>query len=91
MNAAFRATIHGRVQGVGFRWFVAREARRLGLRGSVRNRDDGSVEVVAAGDVQVLEQLMESLRRGPPGSRVERVMRTDLDPAPDCDDFTILA
>lgn len=70
---AGRWVIHGRVQGVGFRWFVKHQADRLGLRGSVTNLRDGSVEVVAEGAEASLQALLEALRRGPAGARVERV------------------
>ncbi len=59
--------IQGRVQGVGFRWFVQREASELNLRGWVRNTEDGDVEVVAAGDAGDLDELRSSLRKGPRG------------------------
>ena len=68
--------VSGRVQGVGFRWSTARQAESLGLRGSVRNRSDGSVEVSAEGTADALEKLAEWLGRGPRGARVERVERT---------------
>jgi acylphosphatase len=68
------ATVRGRVQGVGFRYFVQDEARRLGLTGYTRNLPDGrSVEVVVEGGRDALEHLLASLRQGPPGSYVERV------------------
>lgn len=73
--------IRGRVQGVGFRWFVQREARELELRGWVRNTEDGDVEVVAAGDAEDLNELRRSLRRGPRGARVDNVIEHHLDPA----------
>ena len=60
--------IQGRVQGVGFRWFVQREASELELRGWVRNTEDGEVEVVAAGEAGNLDELRVSLRRGPRGA-----------------------
>jgi acylphosphatase len=66
--------VHGRVQGVGFRHFVTREARALGLAGSVRNRPDGSVEVEAEGGPGALAELAAAVRRGPPGARVEQVV-----------------
>jgi len=65
--------IHGRVQGVGFRWWTAGEARRLGLRGCVRNRADGAVEVRIAGPAEQVAELARRLRQGPPGARVETV------------------
>jgi acylphosphatase len=67
------ATVHGYVQGVGFRGFVRREATRLGLTGYVRNVPDGSVEVVAEGSVGSLDALARALRSGPLGSQVTRV------------------
>jgi acylphosphatase len=70
---ARRWLVSGRVQGVGFRWFVKREARRLALRGVVRNLADGSVEVVAEGADGALQVLHHTLRHGPIGSRVDRV------------------
>lgn len=66
--------VRGRVQGVGFRWFVHREASELELRGWVRNTEDGEVEVVAAGDPDDLNELRSSLRKGPRGSRVDNVI-----------------
>ena len=66
--------VKGRVQGVGFRWFVQREATELELRGWVRNTEDGDVEVVATGDEGDLNELRTSLREGPRGSRVDRVI-----------------
>jgi acylphosphatase len=70
--------IQGRVQGVGFRWFVQREASELELSGWVRNTEDGDVEVVAAGDAVDLDELRASLRRGPRGARVDRLVEHHL-------------
>jgi acylphosphatase len=66
----FHAVVRGRVQGVGFRWFVRERARELGVRGWVRNRADGSVEVEAAGEPESLERLRRSLVTGPSGAHV---------------------
>ena len=71
--------IQGRVQGVGFRWDVHREASELDLRGWVRNTEDGDVEVVASGSIEDLAELRASLRRGPRGSRVSRLIEHYLD------------
>jgi acylphosphatase len=73
VSERLHAVIHGDVQGVGFRYFVMREARSLGLRGWVRNRDDGSVELVAEGEKADLERLLEAARRGPSQARVSDV------------------
>ena len=70
--------VRGRVQGVGFRWFVQREAAELGLRGWVRNTDQGHVEVVAAGEPEELAELKDALRKGSRGSRVDAVMEDEL-------------
>ena len=73
-QARLEATVRGRVQGVGFRWFVHREGRRLGLAGWVANEPDGTVRVVADGPREDLEALLEALHEGPPASIVERVV-----------------
>jgi len=65
--------VKGRVQGVGFRWFVQYEAARIGLRGWVRNTDDGDVEVMAAGSPAQIEQLVLALHKGTRGSRVDKI------------------
>jgi acylphosphatase len=73
-----RFIVSGVVQGVGFRWFVARHARALGLGGYARNLPDGRVEVVAAGaGIEALSRLEELLREGPAHARVERLERQD--------------
>ena len=64
------AVVAGRVQGVGFRYFVIGKARTLGLQGYVRNDSAGNVEVVAQGTRPVLEQLLVLLRQGPPAAEV---------------------
>jgi acylphosphatase len=71
--------IQGRVQGVGFRWFVHREASDLDLRGWVRNTEEGEVEVLASGAEEDLAELRASLRRGPRGSRVDHLIEHYLD------------
>jgi acylphosphatase len=70
--------IQGRVQGVGFRWFVQREAGELDLRGWVRNTEEGEVEVMASGSEAYLAELRASLRRGPRGARVDRLVEHQL-------------
>jgi acylphosphatase len=70
--------IKGRVQGVGFRWFVQREAAELGLRGWVRNTTEGHVEVLAAGEPDQLSDLLLALGKGSRGSRVDEVVENEL-------------
>lgn len=72
-ESRLEARIHGRVQGVGFRYFAQREAQKLGLSGWVRNLRSGQVEVAAEGDRDDLRSYLEALRKGPPMSWVERV------------------
>jgi acylphosphatase len=72
-----RYFVQGRVQGVGFRWYVLREAAALGLRGWVRNTPDGRVETLAAGTEEQHAALHAVLRRGSRGSRVDAVVQQD--------------
>ncbi|MGQ9759427.1 MAG: acylphosphatase [Candidatus Methanomethylicaceae archaeon] len=73
MNTRVRITVFGFVQGVGFRYFTLRIAKRLGIVGYVKNLNDGTVEVVAEGDIQILLKLIEEIRIGPPGASVENL------------------
>jgi acylphosphatase len=68
-----RYIVRGRVQGVGFRWFVDYEARQLGLAGWVRNNMDGTVEVLATGSPEQQAALRGKLQRGPRAARVDEV------------------
>lgn len=70
--------VHGFVQGVGFRFFVVGEARRLGVAGFVRNRPDGTVEAEVEGDDSTVQRMLDAVRGGPPGARVDRVDVTEL-------------
>ena len=70
--------LHGRVQGVGFRWWTRRTADQLGIAGSVRNLPDGTVEVRAAGPSDALQEFESRLRRGPRSASVERLERFDI-------------
>lgn len=67
------AVVHGMVQGVSFRYYTQRQARQLGLRGFVRNRSDGTVEVVAEGPRRAVEELYSWLHSGPPMAEVREV------------------
>jgi len=73
-----RWMVRGRVQGVGFRWFVWREADRLGLGGFARNLRDGAVEVVSQGPDEALDRFAQALRRGPSGARVDALEQLDV-------------
>ena len=72
-SARVRARIRGRVQGVAYRAHARVEGRRLELQGWVRNRDDGSVELVAEGPRECLEEMLHWCRRGPRFARVDAV------------------
>jgi len=73
-------TVSGHVQGVGFRWFVVREASSRGLTGWTRNLPDGRVEVLAQGEPDAVRELAEALARGPSAARVDRVDGTEAAP-----------
>lgn len=74
MSRTVKSRIRGRVQNVGFRMWVLREATRRGLRGWVRNRADGSVEALFSGDNEQVIEMMMACYLGPPGSKVSEVM-----------------
>lgn len=83
-----RLAIGGRVQGVGYRYWTMITAQRLGLRGWVRNRADGSVEALIAGNGASVERMIEACRRGPSQARVERVEVTEAETADLPEGFT---
>ena len=80
---AYRYTVFGRVQGVGYRYFALRQAELLGVNGFARNQPDGSVEVVAEGPEDSLVALEEQLREGPGFAAVTGVEREDVAPRGD--------
>jgi len=84
-----RYLVRGRVQGVGFRWFVEREARTLGVAGWVRNNPDGGVEVLAMGTREQLLTLRGKLHAGPRASRVDAVDEREAEPIPGLNTFRI--
>ena len=86
---ARRYVVRGRVQGVGFRWFVDHEARQLGLAGWVRNNFDGTVEVLAIGNQQQLAELGRKLRQGPRAARVDDVQEILAEPVSGLTTFRI--
>ena len=73
--------VHGRVQGVGYRYWTVAQARALGVDGWVRNRSDGSVEILACGLAESVEALVARCRGGPPGARVTAIDSMDSDEA----------
>ena len=73
MQLGIRVVITGRVQGVGFRAWVIATATHMGLRGWVRNRNDGSVEAVFSGEEAIVSSMIEACKEGPPSSRVESI------------------
>jgi len=72
-RSASRLLIEGRVQGVGYRWWAVETASGLGLEGWVRNRADGSVEILALGDHEAIVRLAQACRKGPPHAQVRSV------------------
>jgi len=73
--------VKGRVQRVGFRFFVENAAQREGIQGYVRNQHDGSVEIVAEGDAEALQRFEMAVRRGPAGARVDDVDTIEVEPS----------
>lgn len=89
-NICIRAWVHGIVQGVGFRYCTQREALKLGLTGYARNLDDGSVEVLACGEAQQVEALIDWLKAGGPRSaRVDKVLTEPHQPTRTWNNFDI--
>jgi acylphosphatase len=70
--------ISGRVQGVGFRWFTKNKAQDFGVTGTVKNRDDGRVEIVAQANTDILEPFIEWCHEGPITARVDKVELIEL-------------
>jgi acylphosphatase len=84
-----RFLVRGRVQGVGFRWFVEREAHILGIAGWVRNNSDSSVEVLAQGTRDQLSGLRSRLQQGPRAARVDDVQESEAKAVPGLITFRI--
>lgn len=80
MKARIHIVVQGRVQGVGFRFECRREAIRLGLEGWVRNMDDGSVEIVAEGEQDMVDRMVQWSRSGPSGAYVDACRATPEPP-----------
>jgi len=86
---ARRFLVRGRVQGVGFRWFVEREAQILQIAGWVRNDPDGSVEVLAIGTLEQLAELRSRLQEGPRAARVDNVEESEAEPVAGLNSFQV--
>ena len=86
---ARRFVVRGRVQGVGFRWFVEREAQILRMAGWVRNNHDGSVEVLAMGTREQLAGLHSRLREGPRAARIDDVEVSEAEPVAGLNSFQV--
>ena len=86
---ARRFIVRGRVQGVGFRWFVEREAHLLGIAGWVRNNSDSTVEILAMGSSVQLAGLRSKLQQGPRAARVDDVQESDAEPIAGLTSFRI--
>jgi acylphosphatase len=82
--------VHGRVQGVGYRAFLEREALERRLSGWTRNLRSGEVEAVVAGPAETVEALIEACRKGPPGARVDGIVRSEAAPPRPAGPFRIL-
>ncbi len=89
VTLAHRFVVRGRVQGVGFRWFVEREAHILGISGWVRNNSDGCIEVLAQGSREQLLGLRSRLRQGPRAARVDDVEEFEAKPVSGLNTFHI--
>ena len=77
-SQAKRIVVHGRVQGVGFRYFVQNAANRFGLVGDVRNCPDSTVEIVVEGNARKIAEFIDHVQKGPSLARVQRVDVTDI-------------
>ncbi|SDS99667.1 acylphosphatase [Nocardioides scoriae] len=77
---AVEVLVTGKVQGVAFRAYAAREADRLGVAGWVRNRSDGTVHALVEGEEEAVESMLAWLRRGSPSARVHHLAVVDTDP-----------
>jgi len=89
-NKAIRATVHGQVQGVGFRYTTRRMAQESGVAGWVRNLPDGSVEVWAQGIGDAVDHIQRFLSHGPPGAAVSSLDVDEVDPDPGLTGFAVV-
>lgn len=89
LNRRLHARVQGRVQGVGFRYFVQENARSLGLVGWVRNRRDGSVELIAEGELETLNKLIQVLQQGSRSSQVQDLKSEIQEASGDFENFFV--
>jgi acylphosphatase len=89
MSVARRFVVRGRVQGVGFRWFVQELAAIEGVAGWVQNRPDGAVELLVQGDAESVQRIEGKIRRGPPAARVDDVEAAEEPPLDSRQSFSI--
>lgn len=89
-NRSLRGTVSGRVQGVGFRYFVMSHARAESVRGYVRNLADGRVEFHLQGEDEAVERVLGQIRRGPDFSRVEQLSISEAEPVDSGAEFIVL-
>ena len=87
---AIHIIVHGLVQGVGFRFYVRDRSAQYGIKGSVKNLHDGTVEIYAEGDEKQLHKFIEKIREGPSFGHVSRLVRKWKEPSDSYTDFTIL-
>ncbi|MDN5512824.1 acylphosphatase [Acinetobacter sp.] len=90
MNKAIKLIIHGKVQGVGYRRWFAKQALELELQGYVQNLQTGEVEAMVVGDEQVIQELLKRSWVGPSRAEVSRIIQIPVQPDPNRNDFKIL-
>lgn len=89
MKELRRIIIHGKVQGVGYRFFATRVARRLGLKGSIENHRDGTVEALVEGEKKAIDEWIEELREGPRYAEVTKIDQETKDFTGSLGDFEL--
>ncbi len=89
MKKRIEAIVRGKVQGVGYRYYTVQKAAKYGLKGFVRNLQDGTVKVVAEGEEEKLKQFLKDLYQGPPLAIVDDISVKWLEPKNDFDSFEI--
>jgi len=90
MERTAHVLISGRVQGIGFRFFVSSVARRRGLKGYVRNLDDGRVEILLQGDEEVIKETLEIIKSGHPLAKINKIEVNWKNKGENFEDFQII-